>query len=221
MNSFQIKVLAVVSMIVDHVGFVFFPQVTIFRVFGRLAFPLFAFLAGVGFTKTSNKRNYFFRLASFAVISQIPYIWMIRAGGGEGLQLNIFFTLSFGLLVLSLIERYKNKVSAVLIIILFFVLFDSIFRFEYGAYGLLLMLSNYLFLNSKIKGIFSILSISFLNILYRIVYLGTHLQIYALSVIPIMYMYNGEKGNDKYKNWFYYIYPVHMLVIALLAYLIK
>ncbi|MFA7216582.1 MAG: TraX family protein [Candidatus Paceibacterota bacterium] len=220
MNSFQIKVLAVVAMIVDHIGFVFFPQITVLRIIGRLAFPLFAFLVSEGFIKTSNRRRYFFRLTAFAIISHIPYIYMIRAGGGEGTQLNIFFTLSIGLLCLILVDRYKDLylrtfiVGAVLLVAM-------LFRFEYGAYGVLLILSSYLFIKSHIKGLASIFFISIFNVFYRIVYLATHLQIYALGAIPFMYLYNGQKGPDGYRNWFYYIYPVHMVVIALLAYIIK
>ncbi len=220
MNSFQIKVLAVASMIVDHVGFVFFPQVTILRVFGRLAFPLFALLISEGFIKTSNRRRYFFRLTTFAIYSHIPYIFMIRAGGGVGYQINIFFTLSAGLLCLILLDKYKNIFIRVFIVG-FALLVAMYFRFEYGAYGILLILSSYLFIKSHTKGLMAILPISLTNAFYRAYYLGTYLQVYALAAIPFMYMYNGQKGPDGYRNWFYYIYPVHMLAIALLAYLIK
>lgn len=220
MNSFQIKVLAVLFMIVDHIGFVFFPQITLFRIIGRLAFPLFALLISEGFIKTSNRRRYFFRLTAFAIISHIPYIYMIRAGGGVGTQLNIFFTLSIGLLCLILLDKYKNVYLRVFIVG-FTLLVAMGFRFEYGAYGVLLILSSYLFIKSHTKGLFSILFISIFNVFYRIIYLATYLQIFALGAIPFMYIYNGEKGPDGYRNWFYYIYPVHMIVIALLAYLIK
>ena len=204
-------------MIVDHTAFVFFTQITILRIFGRLAFPLFAFFISEGFLKTSNRQKYLLRLFLFAVVSQIPYIFMIRAGGGVGTQLNIFFTLSAGLLGLILIDKYKNIYTRVFIV-LFLIYISIALRFEYGAYGMILMFSSYLFMLNHLKGLLVITVSSAVNAIYRFQALGTYLQIFALGAFPFMYLYNGQKGTSNYKNWFYYIYPVHMLALAILDY---
>ena len=70
MNSFALKLIACITMLIDHVGYIFFPKLWILRTIGRLAFPIFAWQISVGYTKSSNKVNYFKRLLLFALITQ-------------------------------------------------------------------------------------------------------------------------------------------------------
>ena len=37
----MLKIIAAISMLIDHIGYMFFPDVIIFRIIGRLAFPIF------------------------------------------------------------------------------------------------------------------------------------------------------------------------------------
>ncbi len=80
MSSFVLKMIAVISMVVDHLAVVLygrgFPSWNMYlymRAFGRLAFPLYCFLLVNGFEKTSDKKRYLSRLLMFAAISQIPF----------------------------------------------------------------------------------------------------------------------------------------------------
>ena len=38
-----LKIIAAISMVIDHTGMLIFPGEDIFRIIGRLAFPIFAF----------------------------------------------------------------------------------------------------------------------------------------------------------------------------------
>ena len=69
-----LKIIAIISMAVDHIGTAFFPAFPVFRYAGRLAFPIFCYCMTVGLLYTSNVKKYLTRLGIFALISQPFYI---------------------------------------------------------------------------------------------------------------------------------------------------
>ena len=80
MNAFIIKIIALVSMLVDHTGCMLSAmqklsasQYIVMRSLGRIAFPLYSFLIVVGYEKTSDRAKYLTRLCVFAAVSQIPF----------------------------------------------------------------------------------------------------------------------------------------------------
>ena len=73
MSSFTLKILAIIFMTIDHIGFILFPKIDILRVIGRIAFPIFAFQVGISFENTKNKEKYILRMLIFTIISQIPF----------------------------------------------------------------------------------------------------------------------------------------------------
>ena len=99
-----LKLVAIVSMLIDHVGGAFFPEVGAFRWIGRLAFPIFCYCLTVGLLYTRNIKRYLGRLAVFAVVSQPFYVlafhphdWMVDRNWSNW---NIFFTLFLSLLAM-------------------------------------------------------------------------------------------------------------------------
>lgn len=70
LSASSLKIIAMVTMLIDHIGFVF--NILLFRIIGRIAFPIFAFQISEGFLHTRNKSKYLFRLAVFALLSLIP-----------------------------------------------------------------------------------------------------------------------------------------------------
>lgn len=80
MSVFVIKLLAMSSMIIDHLGvylrsefLISSGMYTLARSIGRFAFPVYAFLIVNGYQKTHDVKRYLTRLIAFATISQIPY----------------------------------------------------------------------------------------------------------------------------------------------------
>ena len=106
----SLKLIAMVTMLIDHIGYMFFPQHAIFRSVGRLAFPIFAYLLSVGYEKTSSLKNYALRLLAFGLISQVPYAFFSPGLEFEPLELNIMFTLLAALGVMSLYDFGMNRV---------------------------------------------------------------------------------------------------------------
>ena len=97
-----LKIIAIVSMITDHVGFVFFPHELIFRYIGRIAFPIYCFLLTEGFFHTRSIYRYLARMGLFAVLSEIPFNLGLYHVLIYRWNINVFFTLFLGLLVMYL-----------------------------------------------------------------------------------------------------------------------
>lgn len=113
-----LKLIAIITMLLDHIGYMFFPKTVIFRAIGRIAFPIFAYHIALGYRHTSNLKRYAKRLFVFALISQVPYTLMSFFASGNNaynpIQFNVMFLLLTGLLVLRLYDdlRASYDVSA-------------------------------------------------------------------------------------------------------------
>lgn len=79
MTYLSLKIVALISMTIDHLGAALgtmgLDQNTyiLMRALGRIAFPIYAFGIVNGSIHTSNKDRYFYRLALFMPLSQIPF----------------------------------------------------------------------------------------------------------------------------------------------------
>ena len=227
LNSFRIlsgsalKLLAVVSMLIDHlavfywysvpslqvvwftIGHRAFTPLVLMRLFGRLAFPLFAFLIVEGFVYTHSRKRYGLNLAIFALISEIPWN-LVHTGGLLYPGQNVFFTLLLGYLGLCAIERFKG--GRLLGSLLGLLVVSILLRADYGCSGYAFILLLYVLRDNKI-----------LQAIIGSCFLGSR-WIAGLAFIPIN-MYNGKRGfiqGPIAKYAFYLFYPLHLLVIWLL-----
>ena len=80
LDGTMLKVLAMISMVFDHVGDMFFPGVAWLRMVGRLAMPIFAFFIAEGYSHTHDKKKYLKRMGIFALISEIPFDLAFHGG---------------------------------------------------------------------------------------------------------------------------------------------
>ena len=135
-----LKLIAILSMTLDHVGAVFFPQIPAFRWIGRMAFPLFCYCMTVGLLYTHDIRRYLGRLGIFALISQPFWILAFNADDfmGNLFNLNIFFTLFVSLLAMWGFKEGRWLVFIGCLLLLAFV------NFDYSVTGVILMLIFYL-----------------------------------------------------------------------------
>lgn len=217
LSNFDLKILAIITMTIDHIGAIMYPNIDIFRIIGRVSFPIFAFLLVEGFNHTSNKLKYFLRLILFAIITQPIYDYTFNNH-----ELNILFTFSLSFLLLSSlefikkiiskcskgIENYLYKTVFYSLIYILFTLFSIILNVDYQALGISLVFIFYLVPN---------LYLSFLLYLLAVIFLATNtIQFYSLLSFLFIYMYNGEKGKN-IKYFFYLYYPLHLLILKLFA----
>lgn len=105
MSVFVLKIIALASMIIDHVGYVMgghslvnWDTYTLLRSIGRVAFPIYCFLLVNGFDKTSDRQRYLTRLMLFAVLSQVPFTLAFSSVNYGGAAVGSSFSLGFSLL---------------------------------------------------------------------------------------------------------------------------
>ena len=73
-NGNTLKFLACITMLIDHAGILLFPQYDIFRIIGRIAFPIFAFMIAEGCRYTKNKLRHFLMIFGLGVLCQLAYV---------------------------------------------------------------------------------------------------------------------------------------------------
>ncbi|WP_392486825.1 TraX family protein [Haloimpatiens sp. FM7315] len=223
LNATELKLVAIITMLIDHIGAVLYPKVLFFRIIGRLAFPIFCYFISEGFFKTSNVKKYMKRLFVFALISQVPFYLAFRTG----YYLNVFFTLFFGLYAVISYDRTKE-----IKYVWFLGMIAQVLNTDYGIYGVFMIYFFYKYHNDFRKMFKSqaILTFIFLGVLslgatINLVISKISLEIYFSGLISIwieafcllslflIRIYNGEKGKGL-KYLFYVFYPAHLLIIA-------
>ncbi|WAM34169.1 TraX family protein [Caldicellulosiruptor morganii] len=205
-KSNLLKLIAAFCMLIDHIGYLYFPNIILFRIIGRIAFPIFAYQVAAGFKFTSNKVKYLQRLFIFALISQLPFSLMTQ----DFVELNVIATFFFAALSLFFIQKRWYILTIIPIAISYFVPMD------YGIYGVLTVLCFYLFFD------ISILQLLLFCILtwFEVHMIGWSVQFYSiLSVVLIIVirMLPADFNLKLNKYFFYWFYPVHMLILVLIG----
>ena len=210
MSGLLLKITALLTMIIDHYGAIFQPNIMIYRIIGRLAFPIYCFLLVEGYTHTSNIKKYTSRLLIFALISEIPFDLAFYGRIGFVHQ-NIFFTLFIGLVAIYLIDNKdtKYKFDSTLVIIVATVL-ATILRTDYQFIGIVYILLFYFTRNLPKKKRLSTIAL----IMIAINLAAGMVQQFSLLALIIIYLYNNEPGakNKLLQMSFYIAYPLHLLI---------
>lgn len=202
----MLKILAMIIMIIDHLGAILFPEHTWMRIIGRLAFPIFAFFIAEGFAYTKNIKKYIFRMAVFALITE-PIFDLAFAGRLTWANQNVMFTFLFAIVGMYFASR-QNSVAGYVIIVLAGLLAE-ICGTDYGCFGVLLVYVYHIMQKEYVK--------KHISAAVLLVVGAEGIQRYAvLSTLPLI-LYNGKKGiNLKYL--FYAFYPAHLLILFVIKY---
>ena len=210
-----LKIVAIITMTVDHIGAILYPDLLVLRVIGRIAFPLFAYLITLGIESTKKPRTYLITLFSFALVSQIPYFLAFEMQPFE--QLNILFPL-----LLSAIALYyfnKKQTPAFVVILSLAILFSFLFNMEGSFYTIVTVLCMELLRHKLELGIIALIALnlsvtpttqlfSLLALPLIILHVQNHLRMEILiSESSFFYLLR--------KYAFYLYYPLHLTLLFL------
>jgi len=230
LNRTQLKLIAIVAMVIDHTAWGFVEALTplgqMMHIIGRLTLPTMCFFVAEGFKHTSNRKRYLGRMAFFAAVTIIPFYVFFHET--YDFRQNIIFDLTLGLLMLITLETKRlAKWQKVLVAILIFsvsatiggwvivpILFILVFYYKKDfktqakwICGITLTLVGFLVIATNLNQIYHFSKYDWMW--YEELYLlGFMLPLFLLK------HYNGEKGPNIGKYFFYFFYPAHFLVLA-------
>lgn len=254
MTGFALKIIALISMLIDHTikaGFIHqgmlmdafgmsvqisYRWMAALELTGRLAFPIFAFLAAEGIRHTRSRKRYFTQLFVFGLLSEfafdmavcpipeLPISWFTPFT-----SLNIFFTLLLGGLGVHWTEQSRAKGQPSILACLpavLCVLIGTVLNVDYMGFGVALIYAAY-FPKGKLTrlaamaGVLAILYIGYLS--YWFTALNAVCIMYFLACcvsLALLALYNGQRGR-KIKWLFYAAYPAHLYILLLMRYLTR
>ena len=224
LSGTALKMIAVITMLIDHIGAVIVQRTQMFEQFaspewlwlnqsyemlrdvGRLAFPIFCFLLVEGFLHTRNEKKYLIRMVLFALISEIPFNLALTGNLMDRRFQNVYWELSLGLVVLMLMRwAEKGRLPALLSFIykvsvtVAAMLLAELLCFDYGLYGILSIAILYLFRSNRLsQALAGGVSFSW--------------ELPAPVAFLAVACYNGKRGRGL-KYPFYIFYPAHLLIL--------
>lgn len=213
-----LKVIAMVSMVTDHIALYFLKDDTflygVMRCVGRIAFPVFAFLIAEGFTHTRNRMRYFLTLLGFAAVSELP--WHLL-NGSDGTH-NVMFTLALGVAVLAAFERLDGHKVICYCTILLTAWLATWSGVDYEWRGILMIVIFYLF--QKCGNTFPSHLCRMAQLLFTFPLMMHYGVIGAMLACTVILFYNGRRGfiqGNVAKYGFYAFYPAHLFILVIIV----
>ena len=231
LNSNALKIIAAISMLIDHIGFLLFPSVAWLRFIGRIAMPIFAFFISEGCRYTKNKLKYFLMVFILGALCQIVYFLSGPKDNLYGIlitfSLSILLIYSFNYMKKNIVDN-EGLIKIILSTLLFILVFFGIYQLtqtiniDYGFMGIVLPLFCSILdfkgvKNQTIKKldklVFRVLLFSVGIIIFYLLSTNKFYSIYSLFAIPLLLLYNGNRGKLNMKYFFYLFYPLHLVVL--------
>jgi len=208
--------IAMATMLIDHIGLLWFSDSPAWRIVGRLAFPIYAWYVATGMSRTRSKSAYLRRLALLAAVSQVPYSLLI-----DRWTVNVIGTFLVAAGAVYLMEKCKGHplrfvwpfAAAALMEV------DTLsgaewLGFDYGAYGLALLLI-YRYLEKHAMWMAHLA----LNLAYVYVF-GAPLQAYSIAATFALAFVSESSGWKAYAapRWLWRsFYPAHLYALWAVA----
>lgn len=234
LSAAALHILAMAFMLMDHLWATLLPAQEWLTCVGRIAFPIFAFMAVEGYFHTHNLKKYLLRMLIFAVISEIPFDLMYGGTWFYPVHQNVIWTLMMGLVGIHLMETVRKKKSTFVyilvsaIVVILGGLLGTLSMVDYYGIGVLTVFIFYFFRGRKWWCLLGqMLALYWVNVellgglMYPIRLFGMEFELCQqglalLALLPI-WLYRGRQGyhSKPFQYFCYAFYPIHMLVIVL------
>lgn len=228
-----LKWIGIVSMFIDHMGAVLVRRMLPMlsqpygmvlyqtcRYIGRIAFPIFCFTLVEGFLHTKSWKKYFLRMGIFALISEVPFDLAIKGGCFHPEVTNVMATFAVGILMLEILKRIlkpdekgvfgeisMRKYILCVLNVGFWMCVAEFAHMDYGAVGILVIAFFYLLKDNRIAAsVFGCCSLLLLG----------KMEVTAIAAMLPIQCYSGKRGAQS-KYFFYLFYPIHFLVLGIIA----
>lgn len=234
LSAAVLHILAMAFMLMDHLWATLLPAQEWLTCVGRIAFPIFAFMAVEGYFHTHNLKKYLLRMLIFAVISEVPFDLMYGGTWFYPVHQNVIWTLMMGLVGIHLMETVRKKKSTFVyilvstIVVILGGLLGTLSMVDYYGIGVLTVFIFYFFRGRKWWCLLGqMLALYWVNVellgglMYPIRLFGMEFELCQqglalLALLPI-WLYRGRQGyhSKPFQYFCYAFYPIHMLVIVL------
>ncbi len=223
----DLKYIAILAMFIDHVAWLFVPTTSvsgqIMHFIGRTTAPVMCFFISEGFHYTRNIRKYLGRMCIFAVISHFAFVFYKTGSFFEKCNESMITTLTLCLLAVCVVNSEKiNKAFKLPIILIIAQLAE---KCDWGMWAVLFTLAFELARGNRKNQLISYSIVAFTYVLPNItsgignpdILLQNLYRFGVFLPIPLLMLYNGEKGGSKNTKWVFYIfYPAHLILLQLI-----
>ena len=234
LSAAALHILAMALMLMDHLWATLLPAQEWLTCAGRLAFPIFAFMAVEGYFHTHDLKKYTLRLLLFALLSEVPFDLMYGGTWFYPVHQNVIWTLLLGILGIHLMETVRKKQKTVLYILVSALVvvagaaLGTLGMVDYYGAGVLTVFIFYFFRGRKWWCLLGQLAaLYWVNVellgglVYPIQLFGMDFELCQqglalLALVPI-WLYRGRQGyhSKPFQYACYAFYPVHMLLLVL------
>ena len=228
-----LHIIAMTLMLMDHLWATLLPAREWLTCAGRVAFPIFAFMAVEGYFPPRRFKKYILRMLLFAVLSEIPFDLMYGGTWFYPVHQNVLWTFLLGLLGVWLMEQVRKKgktwmyLLVCVLVVLAGLVLGTFCMVDYYGVGVLTVFVFY-FLHGRKWWCFlgQLAALYWLNVellgglMYPVQLFGMEFELCQqglalLALIPI-WLYRGRQGyhSKPFQYLCYAFYPVHMLLLV-------
>ena len=238
LSGTALKYIACITMLIDHIGAscieagILLPALAagsascggipvstllaadrVLRYIGRLAFPIFCFLLVEGFVHTHNVKGYLGRLVLFGLLSEVPFDLAFFRTPFDFSAQNVYWTLALGVLAMAGLKHFEKPDGSAswkgLLCAAGCTLAALLACTDYNGIGVLIICALYLTRTNRKRQCLA----------------GALLFLFELTAplaFVLVWFYNGQRGRctPAMQKVFYWFYPVHLSVLAVVTNLI-